>query len=380
MVLNPEITFASQMFYALLSIIIFLFSILAEKSNNKYVTIVIIVILSFVAGFRNYSVGRDTHTYYKAFFNIKYGDKYIKDKGFLMICKWILKIYNNPTLLFVIFSIIIYGFIIMRFWELREKISFSITVFSFYSFYYFESLNIMRQFCAVAIVFWGTKFLEKRSYIKFFMCIAFAAVIFHKSAIMGVLCLIPDLLIWKELNKRQKRFIVFCFVLLIITFPTLLSLFSSEFVFYSTYFANVSVNIGLRNVALLMIFIVSLFLYSPLFSSTNKILFFNDLCQKENRDLYIVTSVRVNYFIGVMLTSLGYFFEFMARLGYYQIVFVFVYFGMLVKEKRQYKRWIFMTMIIFIVIYVLIGFVFKINGSWHHPYKFIWQKSLRPLQ
>jgi len=367
------ITTGSEIFYCILSLIILLLSAGAEKSKKKGFAIAIVVVLSFVAGFRGYYVGRDTRNYIAIFSYLEGNGTFSnvvlttlnKDAGFGFMCKVLLSIFHNYSCLFLIFAIIIYGLTIYRFWELRDKISFSIATFAFYSFYFFETMNTVRQFCAVAIVFWATRYLQKRRYIPFMISVLIATVLFHRSALLGILYLAIELFLWKDLEKIQRRLLsalVFFGVIFSGYIFSRIGIFTEQ---YQHYFRSAEANIGLRVIALLIIFFVSLFLYRKNYN-------LNDENDSEQGEQYLVRNTRIYYLLSCALGSIGYFFDYMGRIGYFFAFYQFVYFGILSRERFWQYRWILKAMMYVIIAYVLFNYIFVNNGAWHHPYQFVW--------
>lgn len=143
-----------------------IFSYFAEKRNRKLLIWVIILSLTMAAGLRAYSVGLDTPSYvekfsyiYKGMFSYAYG----LEESFKYICYGILHVIPNASFLLGLLALITHACIILRFWELRGIASFPCMVVFYYMSFYFMSLNGIRQFVAVAIVFWGTRYLGRKS-------------------------------------------------------------------------------------------------------------------------------------------------------------------------------------------------------------------------
>ncbi|SFW21623.1 EpsG family protein [Ruminococcus flavefaciens] len=367
-----QITLASSFFYSVITIFVFVLSLLVKKSNSKICLGILLFVMCFVAGFRNINVGRDTAEYVKIF-NISYnGLTFNKDPGFSLLCRILMHICNHYSFLLLFFSLIIYGFTLFRFWELRDKSDFCISVFSFYSFYYFESLNIMRQFCAIAIVFWGTRFITKRKYLFFIISVIIATLFFHKSAIIGGLYLVMELFSWKDLKKIQRYFLV---VIISISGIGFLTLNVAEYTKqYDHYFDVKESNVGMRIPMLLFAFFLSIILYRQYKYPLSR--YGKYIHNYEQGREYVLRNSRLYYLVGCLLASIGYFYDFMGRIGYYFILFVFVYFGIIFKEDKKHFRFsskpLLVSLIMFIVGYVLYGYLFKINGSAHHPYHFVW--------
>lgn len=367
---DAAITVESKIFYIILSITIFLFSILSTKVKNKqkkYVVLFIVIILSSVAGFRAYSVGRDTYQYVIDLNIISNGGSFARDPGYGLLCKVLLTIWNNPTFVFLVFAVLTNALIYYRFWELKDKCSFPIMAFAYYSFYFFESMNAMRQFCAVAIVFWGTRYLQKKKYIPFIVCVMIASLFFHRSALLSIAYLGIELFSWKDLSKQQKRLLITLIFWGIIFSGIIISFLGYYTSYYEHYFRNINTNIGLRVFALMAILVVSLFLYHR-HDRRQK----HEVLSNEQNELYVLRNVRIYYAVSCGLGSIGYFYDYMGRIGYYFALFQFVYFGILAKEDNRLCRCLFKIMIWFIIMYVLYNYIFVVNGAYQHPYHFIW--------
>lgn len=367
-----QITTSSSVFYCILSFIVLLLALGAERTKKRGFAIAIVVVLSFVAGFRGYYVGRDTRNYIAIFSYLKNGGGYSgvvlatlnKDVGFGILCKVLLTICNSYSFPFLVFAIIIYGFTIGRFWELRDKISFSLATFAFYSFYFFETMNTVRQFCAVAIVFWASRYLQKRKYVPFMIAVLIATVLFHRTALLGILYLAIELFSWKDLNKKQKKLLSTLIILGTVFSGYIISRVGLFTEAYQHYFRSAEANIGLRVIALLILFFASFVLYQKQNVTEDN--------TTEQSDRYLVRNTRIYYLLSCALGSIGYFFEFMGRIGYIFAFYQFVYFGLLSREKYWQYRWILKAMMFIIIAYVLFTYIFANNGAWHHPYQFFW--------
>ena len=80
-------------------------------------------------------------------------------------------------------------------------------MFIFYFLYYGQTLNIVRQSLAVAIVFWGIHLIFEKKPLKFFLCVLMASLI-HVSAVLGVTLYILYSLLYNKKYRKQKVFII----------------------------------------------------------------------------------------------------------------------------------------------------------------------------
>lgn len=358
------ITLESSIFYSVLTCFVFFNCIIAEKYNQQLFVWFNILILTFVAGFRGYSVGADTYSYSIIFKNAYAGIEFSKDPMFTYVCRFLMSIWNNPTFLFILFGFLIYTLISLRLWEMRGLISYTYAFMMFFCFYFFETMNGLRQFITVAILFWGTRYLAKGNYIKYIITI-FLAYIFHITALLGVLGFVGELFNWKSLEIKQRKFIVSMSIIGILLSSYAIQYMVTRTEAYMHYFNTVVMDVGFRLIALIGVFCISL----CLFDKKKYIINTNTRLKPD----YFISTTRMYYFFAIALGLVGYFFPYMERLGWSYSLFEGVYFGALVKESNQLKRWAFKVPIIGILLYVLINYLFLKNGSLHHPYVFIWE-------
>ena len=163
-------------------VVAFILFKLADLKDNKLFLVLGIITLSLGAGLRNDNVGLDTYQYISAFktnFSVIW---LFKETGFREISRLLMNAFSgNVTCLLLLYATVTNALILYRLWDFRKDCSYSYMVFLYITLHYMNTLNIMRQYIAIAIVFFATRFLEKRGYIKFCIAILLASV-FHSSA------------------------------------------------------------------------------------------------------------------------------------------------------------------------------------------------------
>lgn len=144
----------------------------------------------FVAAVR-YDVGIDyIRIYWRFYESVEAGRTSIigsnisMDIGLQVINAFLLRFSDSPITFFVFSSVLIYFSIFRYIKKQQEKIMLSVMCFLL-SGIYFTSLNIVRQFIAIAIVLWGWKFLKEGKLVLYIGCCIFAA-LFHLSALIMV--------------------------------------------------------------------------------------------------------------------------------------------------------------------------------------------------
>ncbi len=184
-----------------------------NNSNKKIFIIITFILLFCVSGFRDKNIGVDTLQYYNAFKKISLLDiskfnvvRY--EYGFTFLC-WILsKISNKPQILLIVTSFFVNYSILKFIYKYSNNVFVSILIYILLNFY-FSYMNIMRQAIAISIVLFGYDFIIKNKNIKFILTCLFAS-LFHESALLAILLLIPN---YFRFNKKML-FCVFVFVII----------------------------------------------------------------------------------------------------------------------------------------------------------------------
>ncbi len=349
----------SQSFFLCFVIIIVILSYLADKFNSKLLLIMIIAVLSFYSGLRNVSVGIDTREYYSIINAAETGGiNYIKDKGFLTICRILLSIFKKPEILILCFSIIICVFIICRMWELRNGYSFAFMVFIFMGCYYLNTLNITRQYITVGILFFSVKFLEKQHYIIFAIIVLLLSVI-HLSALLGFGILLIFLIKDYHNNTKARK-------LLLISIPIVLIggifVFFRYFPKYEHYFSK-KINSG---VGLMQFVKIALILLVLVCSKAIR----NNHFSKDKDGYYRTLNTRFLdlYVLGIGFSFLGYYFSYMDRIGLGYLIFEIPFWGQV--AKSTVNKYLYCIAIGVIVVYDLLYSVIQ-NGYGVFPYSTI---------
>ena len=190
--------------YILMTLISLLFVYLSTKAKNKKIKILFEIFASipfFIISAIRYKVGTDyTFRYVGDFQNISKGiDVENLELGFKLIIKLCLIFSQNSQWLFVFTSAMITFFIMMTIFSESRNTIMSVLIF-FIGGFFFQSLNMVRQFLAMAIIFFSYKYLFENKKIKYFLMAIFVAFFIHSSSIvMLILLLIKDKLVLKPI-------------------------------------------------------------------------------------------------------------------------------------------------------------------------------------
>ena len=203
--------------YISMLILSILFLILEKKAKKKWIKILccIMAIMPFfvVSAFR-YDLGTDYTRRYVFDYNrtLQGIDVSNLEILFKFIMKFCMIFTEESYLMFVITSAMVVGFILgTSFTKSKDKIL-SVCIFLLGGFF-FDSLNIMRQYMAMSLIFFGYQFLlkSKRWYIAYIATVIVATLI-HSSAII--------MLILVFLNRKMlvswKWVLPVCVIILIL--------------------------------------------------------------------------------------------------------------------------------------------------------------------
>ncbi len=180
-----------------------LFAHYANKTQKKHLfwlfSVLSILIPTLLAGLRDYEIGTDTMNYFKLkrywagavsaeslgaymkyYMGIGYGEPL-----FALLCGFVAQVFGNYSVfLFVVHAVIVTGFYIGAY-RFRKEVNPAIVLVVFYLLYYCQSLNIMRQYMAMATVFAALADITEKKYLRYCICVA-VAVLFHTSALLGL--------------------------------------------------------------------------------------------------------------------------------------------------------------------------------------------------
>lgn len=205
--------------------------IIRNKWEYFLITILFIVLFTLSA-FRD-GVGTDYKNYESLFYGyISVGDAAIErlEPGFKIIFELVSFFTSEPRLFFIITSFLILSFFFLGFFKYSRSILLSIFLFiSLY--YYFNSLNTIRQFVGMSIVFYvSTRYLVDRKLYKYVLSVIFAS-LFHLSALI----VIPAYWLCKEISFRTVLILLFCLPVVLLSYDFFASFIFKIFPSYAIY-------------------------------------------------------------------------------------------------------------------------------------------------
>jgi len=197
----------------------------ANKTSDRkkfwMLSAISILIPVLLAGLRDYEIGIDTISYMSKkrywlgaasaeslgeymeyYMGIGYGEPL-----FALLCGMIGQTFGNYSVfLFVVHAIIITGVYIGAY-RFRKEVNPAMVLLLFYLVFYNHSLNIMRQYMAMAIVFAALADIPQKKYIRYSIAVVIA-MMFHTSALLGFGAIVIHWYLycdWKGCVGKVKR-------------------------------------------------------------------------------------------------------------------------------------------------------------------------------
>lgn len=355
-------------FYLIICLFLVFFARNIDRNRKeKFFLWMIILTLTVVSGLRHQTVGIDTYGYVEIISKLRDGYlpkiSNVNEQGFLVLSYIIVNISEGYTLALLVYAFITNALILLRLYDYKEKISISWAVFIYYMVFYFTSFNTIRQWLAMAIVFYATRYIGKnvKSNIRYIIFVIFA-ILMHTTAIFA-LFFIP--VYYFTLNSRNKKQLIRKIVMLLLSifvgaviYTILVSRYSSYF--SSEFYGDMS---GLN--ILLVMFVIFIILYD----NNWKI-----IIQKPGSNINngVMTSIKfesVAFFFGIILTLMVLFFRYADRVGQYFLLFELVFFPYYIKKDRT--RYITIAFVVFICAYLRFS-SFLSSGYGEVPYLPFW--------
>ena len=316
-------------------------------SRNKIINIWVILLIALLvifAGIRGESVGVDVaHYIVRHIEPIREGAFSSVDQpiGFKSLVWLVYQFTDQTWVVFLSFSLITNALIVLRLWDFRDKSSFSMMIFWYYCFYYIVSFNIFRQFIAVAIIFYFTRFLESKNYKIYILAVALA-ITFHSTAILGFVPLFIDIYLSDEKIKERKLRKYFTLAMPIIIIAAVVFVYYFYDYDHYMYLLNRSTNQANIGISIPVKLVLGIAMYRII---NREIRHYPDekVKVKENE----LKKITANYTLGLIIALMSFIASEAERFSFYYMQYetVFVSF----KSKKDRK------LIVLRVLYILLG-------------------------
>lgn len=329
------------MLYVLCISVVLLLSFAADRSERKILLFFCAMILSLFCGFRGVGIGVDTEHYFKYMSYIRDGGvMYGSDVGFSAISYILMELFDNPFIPLILYATVTNYLIVFRLWDFRKESSLPLMLLMYMVLYYPYSFNIVRQFLAISIVFWATRFIERKQVVKYVFANIIACTI-HASSLVCFSFLFYTF--GKKTESNLYKAIGFVFAVFFIAAG--LNLFSGNINKYEGYFAAFEGSVH----AITLVKILCLGIIAMLNRGFGKGCF---SLSKYGKAIPMQQDIPKLYATGLCLSALGMFFPYMNRIGFYFIMYEMPFWGQAIRAITD--RYFYKMTILIIIAYVLI--------------------------
>ena len=364
--------FKTVFFYAGVVIVCSLLANSAEKKPKIWKAVLIISVLTFVAGCRANTVGNDTMGYYKMFqSNATYG--FIREYAFGYYIKILMKIFKNANLCILATSFITNALIICGFWKIRDVSKFKYNVIAYVFIPFFLTMSGLRQWLAISIIVYFFNLILEKKYIKFSLAVVLAS-LFHTSSLVALAYVVISVITEKEYIKTFKSDFRRFFIIMV-SIPALYLAVRYSMSEYSSYFENLGVSdrggilMNFFRVVILLVFLFSSFFYKEMLKK--RVTQTNDIAVYEKKQTLISIAV-FGYLFYIILGFIGQYVENVARIAWpFLITQGFIY-GMFDEADVDWGK-LGKTLLLVLFLYHLYSTIFH-NGNGLTPYIMFWEQ------
>ena len=186
----------------------------SKSKKNIVLLITAILIASLIGGLRDFTIGTDVNVYGKRWFEVAskavsfnsyIGNFNTTEYGYLLLNYIVSRFTSDVNIFLFILQLICNTLVFSTLYHYRDKCPLWASILMYLCTFYCMSFNILRQACALSIIFACTIFLEKKEIIKYILGTAIA-LFFHSSALLAGVMILGIYFISK--TKPKKQFII----------------------------------------------------------------------------------------------------------------------------------------------------------------------------
>ena len=332
--------------YILMLIISLVFSFFIKEKNNKCLNNFLIILSAFpfffVTAFR-YDVGTDYMFRYTRDFVKILAHQGVNDLeiGFKFLYNFCIFFTSNSQSIFIATSFIIITLIFKSIHDQSKNITLSILLF-FVGAFFFQSLNLTREYISIALILFSYSYLLNGKYFKWIV-VMIISILFHSSSIIYAMLSFVTYIFIKKCEHNEivlnYKFIITLFISMFLFGPII-----KESIMSYMSFTRFKVYIGSQfdyGDLQIIPFILNILLFLWMVYCARKS---KKLNEEGKYYLYI-------QFFCIFIIGMGKYIYLVNRLSYYFTIFQIIsvpYFLSILKEKIDYKKYILNVILIIV--------------------------------
>lgn len=347
-----------------------------DLNLKRILVFILLFLIILIVGLRSVNVGSDTIEYFNSFNFIRYenvgsfrnllnnnffGSERL-EPGFVYLNKFLNYITPNPQILLFLESILLYGSIYLNISYLSLNPSLS-AFFVLTGGIFITSMNLLRQYMALALCFLGYYFWTRLDKRKALFIIILATICFHRTAILFLFLFLTD-----RIKFNKKGLVIGGIISLgsILFFNPIIQIFYKVFPYYASY-SNKLDDFGsgkpfvIFNILLCTLTLI-VGLYCKKVGNFNSVFTFN---RWNELSLFIL--------ISIVFTAFSWNFTQADRISQYFRAFMVIYIPncmYMIKNKKVIQNVLLISYIVVFVSYFTYMLVFKDNWNNVVPYLF----------
>lgn len=354
-----------------------LFAYCAEKSKKKnkafLLSLVAVLIPSLVAGLRSTSIGTDIGYYVIDNFEVAVVSSsfleyvkvvYAKEPLYLLLVYAVAKTVGNIQWLLFLLGMITIGGIYFGTWKLRRYCSVPMVMLIYYFLYYNDSLNMVRQHMAMAILFAGMYVLFSGNYKKYCIYIIVASAI-HTIAIIGISFIAIHWFVCGKRIEKKKEVVQLRTILLVVL--AIIAVFGIEWI------VTAFVKLGLLDTRYLLYFQgkegsnhnIDTLIYAM------ELIFLFRYNQSFEKKIFEYEYLRLNAILNIIFLQLARFMSYGHRISLYFGVINILLIGQFPKQiKKTNNRFLIICGVLVLLFFLYWMYMYCISGvSETYPYE-----------
>lgn len=347
-----------------------------DLNLKRALAFILLFLITLIVGLRSINVGTDTISYFNSFNFIRYenignfrdllnnnffGSERL-EPGFVYLNKFLNGITSNPQILLLLESVLLYGSIYLNVSCLSLNPSLSV-FFVLTGGIFITSMNLLRQYMALALGLLGYYFWTKSEKKKFLLIIILATVCFHRTAILLLSLFLTD-----KIKINKKSLVIGGIISLggILFFNPIMQIIYKIFPYYASY-SNKLDNFGsgktfaIFNVLLCMLTLI-IGLYCKKVGKFNSVFTFN----RWNELSFLIL-------VSIIFAAFSWNFTQADRISQYFRAFMIIYIPnciYMIKSEKVVRNVLLISYIVVFVSYFTYMLILKDNWNNVVPYLF----------
>lgn len=228
-----------------------------SQTLGVFFSILSILILTWICGARDLSIGTDIRVYGNTTFQTAtvspsfskfidsltsiYGSSGETEFGYLFLNFIVSRFTNNTHIFLFILGLVINSLIYVSIYLMRNEIGLTLPYLTYCFLFFGTTLNLLRQSVALSFVLLGVVLLYKKKEFMALACILIALT-FHNSSIFALIIYLFGILINYSRKQKDIKRIIVIFTLLILLLPTIISFLNAHGMLNDKYYQYVSVS------------------------------------------------------------------------------------------------------------------------------------------